>query len=186
MSTGHTRCLYIADGKQCETWFPANGKEFCPLHDSLGVHHLEIEEQNQQREFCYQFFKKGVSNGSLEEIRRLDEHISGLQEVVKEFVRKQNLKILTSLAVRREALGHLSDEERRERLKYVPKKTIPKDKLPKEKLTFKKDTEAFFASKGMSAKEMMNTDPDELIARFNAAKKKKEQENVPSSSDEAV
>jgi len=187
MSKGYTRCEFMSPstGLQCEIWFESQERQhdsagsllplYCPDHSNGNLETDKtqyIETKNIAREFCYQMFEKCSQE---EGFNKLDAHIAKIEAEIE----NQKVVLYAAKAVRQEKLQNLSEDERKERLKYRVRKS--ESSIPTEKKeTLKSNPVGYLEKRGLSksaAQDLLTLDPDELIAKFKAAQKKKKEGN---------
>jgi len=197
MPIPYRRCFYIDDrGQQCEEWFAAiDANKLCLAHRELITPNGRVSEDNKvkyidlvndERAYCYHFIDgskqeqkqtlifeyQDDSEGSVFE--KIDAHIAFIEKVLEDM----KARLHSARAVRSEKLDSLSEEERKTlRATRIHKELTknPEKKTP----SFKSDPIAFLSKKQNMSKEdasdLLSMDADALIAKFEAAKKEKEE-----------
>jgi hypothetical protein len=172
MAKPYKRCIFIADGQQCDKWFDVKEPfPYCSVHRALpstSIHAdqsqigLYIDNANGQRNLCADM-----------NIIQLDEHIRGLERQRDEFFATVIQDLKHARAVRTEKINQLTEDQRKElreqryhvqaNLDYERRhhKAKPKPRISKEKKH--KVPEVF-------TKDMLEMDPEEFLAKFQKAK----------------
>ena len=193
MPTAYRRCFYIdSSGLQCEEWFPAdNDDKLCASHREIvspsgrNGHSEEskvryIDLVNDERKYCYHFLDGEAQQQKQELIfqflddaegtvfEKLDRHIAFLEKVLEDVRARQG----QARHIRQDKLNELSEDQRKELRKIKIEKALSSPT----KVSVKKDPIAHLVKKGLSesdAKAFLDMDPDELIAKFKAARENK-------------
>lgn len=120
MPSGYNRCHYTSpEGFECETFFPSDQGNLCPVHlgslsISLASHGIGKESYLEQRNNALFSLIEAMNGKSTNDaLQFLDEHIAGIERVIE----GEKIKVLTARAKRAELIEGLSESERKERQK---------------------------------------------------------------------